>query len=107
PSTLARFPYTTLFRSTSGLVHFTARQPPVTTATRKQVFEVIDTAFAQRRKTLRAALSKWAGSGAAAEEILVAADVDPKARGEVLAVEDFARIAEHKQQKEAQCAHNL
>lgn len=89
-------------RITSGLVHFTARQPPVTTATRKQVFEVIDTAFAQRRKTLRAALSKWAGSGAAAEEILVAADVDPKARGEVLAVEDFARIAEHKQQREAQ-----
>lgn len=89
-------------RITSGLVHFTARQPPVTTATRKQVFEVIDTAFAQRRKTLRAALSKWAGSGAAAEEILVAADVDPKARGEVLAVQQFARIAEQKRHRDAQ-----
>lgn len=89
-------------RITSGLVHFTARQPPNTTATREQVFDVIDTAFAQRRKTLRAALSKWAGSGAAAEEILVAADVDPKARGEVLSIEHFARIAEQKQHRDAQ-----
>ena len=89
-------------RITSGLVHFTARQPPNTTATREQVFDVIDTAFAQRRKTLRAALSKWAGSGAEAEEILVAADVDPKARGEVLSIEHFARIAEQKQHRDAQ-----
>ena len=89
-------------RITSGLVHFTARQPPATTATRGQVFEVIDAAFAQRRKTLRAALNKWAGSGAEAEELLVAADVDPKARGEILSVEQFARIAEQKQQMDAQ-----
>lgn len=89
-------------RITSGLVHFTARQPPATTATRGQVFEVIDAAFAQRRKTLRAALNKWAGSGAEAEELLVAADVDPKARGEILSVEQFARIAEQKQQRDAQ-----
>lgn len=81
-------------RITSGLVHFSARQPPETTATRQQVFEVIDVAFAQRRKTMRAALSSWAGSGPAAEEMLVAAQVDSKARGEVLEVSDFARIAE-------------
>lgn len=81
-------------RITSGLVHFIAEQPPETSATREQVFEVIDVAFAQRRKTMRAALSSWAGSGPAAEEILVAAQVDPKARGEVLEVSDFARIAE-------------
>lgn len=89
-------------RITSGLVHFTARKPPETSASRALVFEVIDTAFAQRRKTLRAALSSWAGSGVAAEEILVAADVDPKARGEVLSVEQFARIAEQKQQRDGQ-----
>ncbi len=83
-------------RITSGLVHFTARKPPATTASRQQVFEVIDTAFAQRRKTLRAALGTWAGSGAAAEELLVAAHVDPKARGEVLGIEDYARIAEQR-----------
>lgn len=81
-------------RITSGLVYFSARKPPETTASRAQVFEVIDVAFAQRRKTLRAALSRWAGSGVIAEELLVAAGVDPKARGEVLGIEDFARIAE-------------
>lgn len=86
-------------RITSGLVHFTARQSPTTTATRTQVFDVIDAAFAQRRKTLRAALSGWAGNGVAAEQILVAADVDPKARGEVLDVEQFARIAEQQHRR--------
>ncbi len=82
-------------RVDSALVALRRREPPVTTATREQVFAVIDAAFAQRRKTLRAALSGVAGSGAAAEAALVAADVDPSARGEVLAVADFARIAEH------------
>src|SRR5699024_11826601 len=41
-------------RIRSGLVYFTAHQPPPTTTSRQQVFEVIDVAFAQRRKTLRA-----------------------------------------------------
>ena len=84
-------------RITSGLVHFMAHKPPETTATREQVFKVIDVAFAQRRKTMRAALNAWAGSGVAAEEILVAADVDPKARGEVLDIAAFTRIAEQYQ----------
>jgi 16S rRNA (adenine1518-N6/adenine1519-N6)-dimethyltransferase len=60
------------------------------------VFAVIDAAFAQRRKTLRAALAGWAGSAAAAEAALVAAGVSPQARGESLTVEEFARIAENK-----------
>ncbi|GAA1175322.1 16S rRNA (adenine(1518)-N(6)/adenine(1519)-N(6)) -dimethyltransferase RsmA [Ornithinimicrobium humiphilum] len=77
----------------SGLVRMVRRDPPPTDATREEVFAVVDAAFAQRRKTLRAALSGWAGGGAAAEEILRAAEVDPRARGEVLTVEDFARIA--------------
>src|SRR3954451_21127933 len=77
----------------SGLVAFTCRQPPVTTATRAQVFACIDAAFAQRRKTLRAALAGWAGSPAAAETVLRAAGVDPSARGERLSVQEFAAIA--------------
>ncbi|GAA1116778.1 16S rRNA (adenine(1518)-N(6)/adenine(1519)-N(6))-dimethyltransferase RsmA [Citricoccus alkalitolerans] len=80
----------------SGLVAFTRRQPPETTASRQEVFAVVDAAFAQRRKTLRAALSGWAGSPAAAEASLRAAGVDPRARGEVLGIEDFARIAAHR-----------
>jgi 16S rRNA (adenine1518-N6/adenine1519-N6)-dimethyltransferase len=78
----------------SGLVAWTHREPPETTATRQQVFAVVDAAFAQRRKTLRGALSGIAGSPAAAEEALRAAGVDPTARGEVLDVTAFARIAE-------------
>lgn len=80
----------------SGLVSLTRRQPPQTSASREEVFAVIDAAFAQRRKTLRAALAGWAGSGAAAEQALVQAGVDPKARGEVVDVAGFARIAEHR-----------
>jgi 16S rRNA (adenine1518-N6/adenine1519-N6)-dimethyltransferase len=77
----------------SGLVGFTRRQPPETAASRVEVFAVIDAAFAQRRKTLRAALAGWAGSPAAAEAALRRADVDPSARGEQLDVAAFARIA--------------
>ncbi|ETK30990.1 16S rRNA methyltransferase [Microbispora sp. ATCC PTA-5024] len=80
----------------SGLVSLVRRDPPVTTASREEVFAAVDAAFAQRRKTLRAALASWAGTAAAAEEALVAAGVDPSARGEQLGVEDFARIAEHR-----------
>ncbi|UED85898.1 16S rRNA (adenine(1518)-N(6)/adenine(1519)-N(6))-dimethyltransferase RsmA [Streptomyces profundus] len=80
----------------SGLVAFTRREPPATTADRAEVFAVVDAAFAQRRKTLRAALAGWAGSPAAAEAACRAADVPPTARGEQLTVADFARLAEHR-----------
>ncbi|OPF72962.1 16S rRNA (adenine(1518)-N(6)/adenine(1519)-N(6))-dimethyltransferase [Streptomyces antioxidans] len=79
----------------SGLVSLIRRdEPPRTTATREEVFAVVDAAFAQRRKTLRAALAGWAGSAGAAEAALRAAGVSPQARGESLRVEDFAAIAE-------------
>jgi 16S rRNA (adenine1518-N6/adenine1519-N6)-dimethyltransferase len=80
----------------SGLVSLVRREPPRTTATRDEVFAAVDAAFAQRRKTLRAALAGWAGSAPAAEAALVAAGVSPQARGEALTVEEFAAIAEHK-----------
>jgi 16S rRNA (adenine1518-N6/adenine1519-N6)-dimethyltransferase len=76
----------------SGLVAFHRREPP-TGAARKAVFHVIDTAFAQRRKTLRAALARWAGGPDRAEEILRSAGVEPRARGESLTVERFVAIA--------------
>jgi len=63
------------------------------TASRADTFAVIDAAFSQRRKTLRAALAAWAGSPAAAEAVLRAAGVDPALRGEALGISDFARIA--------------
>jgi len=78
----------------SGLVRFTRTAPPQTSASRDEVFAVIDAAFAQRRKMLRSALAGWAGSSAAASAALVRAGVDPTARGETLDVAAFARIAE-------------
>jgi 16S rRNA (adenine1518-N6/adenine1519-N6)-dimethyltransferase len=95
-------------RVDSGLVAFTRREPPTVPAAaaaaaaqpaaagqpaRPEVFAVVDAAFAQRRKTLRAALASWAGSPAAAARILAAAGVDPGLRGEALGVAEFARIA--------------
>ncbi|MGD9955512.1 MAG: 16S rRNA (adenine(1518)-N(6)/adenine(1519)-N(6))-dimethyltransferase RsmA [Candidatus Nanopelagicales bacterium] len=77
----------------SGLVAITRTAPPETAASQAEVFAVIDAAFAQRRKTLRAALGSWAGSPAAAEDILRAAGIDPSERGENLDVAAFARIA--------------
>ena len=77
----------------SGLVALQRRDPPVTTATREQVFALVDAAFAQRRKMLRSALVGVYGSSAQASEALLAAGIDPTARGEVLDVADFARLA--------------
>ncbi len=81
----------------SRLVAFTRRDPPQTTAAREEVFAVIDAAFRQRRKTLRAALSGWAGSAPEAERLLRAAGLDPGARGESLGITEFARLAAARQ----------
>jgi 16S rRNA (adenine1518-N6/adenine1519-N6)-dimethyltransferase len=85
-------------RVDSGLVSLVRLAEPDAAAVRgtarqADTFAVIDAAFSQRRKTLRAALATWAGSPGAAEAVLRAAGVDPALRGEALSVTDFARIA--------------
>jgi len=77
----------------SRLVAFTRTDPPATSATREAVVALVDAAFGQRRKTLRAALAGWAGSAPEAERLLRAAGIDPGARGEALSVAQFARLA--------------
>jgi 16S rRNA (adenine1518-N6/adenine1519-N6)-dimethyltransferase len=74
----------------SALVLLTRRPTP--DADRDAMFQLVDAAFAQRRKTLRAALATWAGGADRAAEILTRAGVDPSARGETLTVGDFAAI---------------
>lgn len=81
-------------RVESGLVAFTCHPRPATTSSREQVFTVIDAAFAQRRKTMRAALAGWAGSAVRAEELLRMAGIDPMVRGEQLGIDAFIRLAE-------------
>lgn len=79
----------------SGLVRITRTDTyPDDAELRRRVFTVVDAAFAQRRKTLRAALAVWAGSPVEAERRLRAADIDPSARGERLGVADFVRLAQ-------------
>lgn len=78
----------------SALVYFERHSTDIgDEALRRRVFEVIDGAFGQRRKTLRQALADWAGSAAAAEEVLIRAGVSPQARGEQLGIEEFVAIA--------------
>ncbi|MEV4058240.1 16S rRNA (adenine(1518)-N(6)/adenine(1519)-N(6))-dimethyltransferase RsmA [Amycolatopsis sp. NPDC049688] len=76
----------------SALVAF-ERAGTTASGDRDRLFGLVDAAFSQRRKTLRAALAGWAGSAERAGELLTAAGIDPKTRGEQLDVHDFARIA--------------
>ena len=81
----------------SSLVYFAKRDNPLGDEELKlKTFDVIDNAFAQRRKTLRQALATWASSANEAERILVAAGISPQARGEDLGIEDFVRVAQNK-----------
>jgi 16S rRNA (adenine1518-N6/adenine1519-N6)-dimethyltransferase len=80
----------------SALVYFEKREHEFPAALRLEVFRVIDGAFAQRRKTLRQALSDWAGSPAEAERLLVESGISPQARGEDLMIDDFVRLASKK-----------
>ncbi|MGY1680167.1 16S rRNA (adenine(1518)-N(6)/adenine(1519)-N(6))-dimethyltransferase RsmA [Geodermatophilus sp. SYSU D01176] len=75
----------------SGLVALDRRPPP--SGDRAATFAVVDAAFATRRKGLRAALARWAGSATAAEARLRAAGIEPTTRGEQLSIADFARLA--------------
>lgn len=77
----------------SGLVAWTHRPPPATTATREQVFGVVDAAFAQRRKTIRSAL-RAAAPPERVDVALERAGIVPSLRGEALDISQFAAIAE-------------
>jgi len=93
-STVSRSVFWPVPNVDSALVRLDRREPPDTTASRREVFAVVDAAFAQRRKMLRSALGSLAGSADRAVRAVRAAGVDPQARGERLAIEEFARVAE-------------
>ncbi|MEO6794288.1 MAG: 16S rRNA (adenine(1518)-N(6)/adenine(1519)-N(6))-dimethyltransferase RsmA [Mycobacterium sp.] len=82
-------------RVNSGLVRIdrhVATPWPRDDAFRRQLFALVDIAFAQRRKTSRNAFADWAGSGVQSAEILEAAGIDPMRRGETLSITDFVRL---------------
>ena len=77
----------------SSLVRFVRHQSAGDEALRKATFKIIDAAFAQRRKMMRAALSDMCGGSAAASSIIEASGIDPTIRGEALELTDFIKIA--------------
>jgi 16S rRNA (adenine1518-N6/adenine1519-N6)-dimethyltransferase len=76
----------------SKLVGFKRRATPGDETMRRGVFQLVDAAFAQRRKMLRAALAGIFGSSAKAEAVLIAAGIDPTLRGETLLIDSFCAI---------------
>lgn len=79
----------------SGLVRIDRYETspwPTDEAFRTRVFQLVDIAFAQRRKTSRNAFVEWAGSGNESARRLLAASIDPARRGETLSIEDFVRL---------------
>ncbi|MFY9208925.1 MAG: 16S rRNA (adenine(1518)-N(6)/adenine(1519)-N(6))-dimethyltransferase RsmA [Candidatus Nanopelagicales bacterium] len=57
------------------------------------IFQVVDAAFAHRRKTLRAGMADFVGTANAAERALINAGIDPGARAETLGLDAFVRLA--------------
>ena len=55
---------------------------------------VIEAAFAQRRKTIRNSMSSAGYAKDALDEALSATGIEPTARAETLATEDFIRLAD-------------
>ena len=88
----------------SGLVRIdryaTSPWPP-DAAFRQQVFELVDIAFAQRRKTSRNAFAEWAGSGNESANRLLAASIDPARRGETLTIDEFVRLLQRSGDQDA------
>ena len=81
----------------SGLVAIDCYTPedapwPITPELRELLFPLIDAAFAQRRKTLRAALTRYYASSIIAEVELEGAGISPRERGEKLGIADFVRL---------------
>lgn len=77
----------------SSLVKFIRHEPLGDETLRRTTFDLIDRAFGQRRKMLRAIYSDIYGGSGEAESALASSGIDPTSRGESLSVERFAAIA--------------
>jgi 16S rRNA (adenine1518-N6/adenine1519-N6)-dimethyltransferase len=75
-------------RVDSAFVTFERRDAPGDDDLRRRVFALVDAGFGQRRKMLRRSLA-----GLRSADALTAAGVDPTARAEQLALDDWVRLA--------------
>ena len=78
----------------SALVRFDRHTPIGNEFQRVKTFQLIDHAFAKRRKMMRSAVSELFAGSAGAEAALIRAGIDPTIRGEALTVAQFAQIAQ-------------
>lgn len=94
-SSISREVFWPVPRVDSLLLSFTRRSSPVANdeILRERTFSVIDAAFAQRRKMLRASLTSFLGSSEQAGAKLTEWGIDPTARAENLTLDDFIVIA--------------
>jgi 16S rRNA (adenine1518-N6/adenine1519-N6)-dimethyltransferase len=79
----------------SGLVRLIRKDREFNPELRELTFAIVDSAFGQRRKTLRTALGSVLGSPQTVEGILQNAGIDSGLRGEQLSLKDFVAIAQH------------
>lgn len=82
---------------TSSVIKLKLREkPPVEVRDKDIFFRVVRGAFGMRRKTLLNALSAYFGelSKEELENVIVSCGFDPKIRGEVLGIREFAQIAD-------------
>ena len=77
----------------SGLVRIVRHSQNPDESLRAKTFAVIDSAFGQRRKTIRSALGAALGTTTQVEAVLQAAHIDSGLRGEQLSLDDFLAIA--------------
>lgn len=77
----------------SGLVRITKSTDRQDETLRQRLFQIVDGAFGQRRKTLRSSLSNYFGSSSKVDEVLAKAGVDSSLRGEQLDLNQFLAIA--------------
>ncbi|MGI9132285.1 MAG: 16S rRNA (adenine(1518)-N(6)/adenine(1519)-N(6))-dimethyltransferase RsmA [Candidatus Nanopelagicaceae bacterium] len=77
----------------SSLVRFVRHESAGDEELRRATFRIIDAAFAQRRKMMRAALSDICGGSAQASAVIEQSGIDPTIRGEALELGDFMKIA--------------
>jgi 16S rRNA (adenine1518-N6/adenine1519-N6)-dimethyltransferase len=70
-----------------------ARRPPPVDVDEANLWDLVDEAFAQRRKTMRNALVRLGLSPARAGALLAECGIEPKARAEELGLEQLAAVA--------------
>ncbi|MCP4435642.1 MAG: 16S rRNA (adenine(1518)-N(6)/adenine(1519)-N(6))-dimethyltransferase RsmA [Actinomycetia bacterium] len=79
-------------RVRSAVVELRRRRPPDDSLEPAVVFDLVDTAYRQRRKMLRSSLATLVG-GDGAGEVWAGAGIDPTSRPEQLSVTDWSRLA--------------